>query len=73
MATEFDPRLISKNNPFGEVLAGPNTEVSTKRQFALDALDRAIACILEMKASRENSLAITKIEEAQMWLNKGGK
>lgn len=37
------------------------------------SLDHAIAVIKQMAPRRENSLAITKIEEAQMWLEKGVK
>jgi hypothetical protein len=36
-------------------------------------LDRALSTLALMPATREKSLVITKIEEAQMWLIKGAK
>lgn len=79
MATEFDPALVSPSNPLGERQFVPDSMTNTNESYVpvvdgvVEILGRATAVIRSMKATRENSLAITKIEEAQLWLEKGAR
>jgi hypothetical protein len=71
-----DLRYVSRDNPFGDIAYHhekyPQIEEVTSRLNA--AFNEAINIIrTALPPMRENAVVITKIEEAQMWLEKGSK